>query len=141
MNEPLADVVELRLPPDPKYIAVVRLLVAGVASRAGLSVEDVDDLKVAVCEAFTNVTDHAYEGTDRKPVVLRMTPATGSLKIEVIDEGVGFDPAGKDFRGEADTSGNGGLGLYLVHSYMDDVKIESAPGSGTRIIMTKSLAR
>ena len=31
MTEPPLDVVELRIPPDPKYIAVVRLAVAGVA--------------------------------------------------------------------------------------------------------------
>jgi serine/threonine-protein kinase RsbW len=141
MSDPLADVVELRLPPDPKYIAVVRLTVAGVASRAGMTVDDVDDLKVAVCEAFTNTIDHAYEGMERKTVLLRLVPSATDLRIEVIDEGVGFDPAGKKFRTEADLSGEGGLGLYLANSYVDELKVESAPGSGTRVILTKRLAR
>ena len=92
MTEPLADMVELRIPPDPKYIAVVRLTVAGVASRAGMSVDDVDDLKVAVCETYTNVIDHAFEGVRPRPVLIRMTATDRELQIEVIDEGV---PAGK----------------------------------------------
>ena len=117
MTDSHGDVVELRLPPDPKYIQVVRLTVAGVAARAGVDVDDVDDVKVAACEAFTNTIDHAYEGQERKPVLLRLTPTASEL------------------------SGEGGLGLYLAHQLMDDLKIESAPGSGTRVIMTKRLAR
>lgn len=141
MTDKREDVVELRLPPDPKYIAVVRLTVAGVASRAGMDVDDVDDLKVAVCEAFTNALDHAFEGAAPSPVLIRITPRDTELQIEVVDQGVGFDPGGRDYGKEADLSQDGGLGLYLVHRYMDQVRIESAPSSGTRVIMTKRLAR
>lgn len=141
MTGSMEDVVILQLPPDPKYIHVVRLTAAGVASRAGLSIEDVDDLKVAISEAFTNAIDHAFEGREARAVTVRLTPTPEHLSIEIIDEGVGFDAAGRDFKKEADLSGDGGLGLYLVHQYMDEVKIESAPGSGTRVIMKKRLAR
>lgn len=141
MPETAGDMVELRVPPDPKYIATVRLLVAGVASRTGLTVEDVDDLKVAVCEVFTNTIDHAFAGRPARPVTVRMAPGATELRIEVEDEGVGFDPGDRSFAGEPDLSGDGGLGLYLVHRYMDEVRIESAPGSGTRVIMTKRLPR
>lgn len=141
VSETERDVVELRVPPDPKYIALVRLAVAGVASRAGMTVDDVDDVKVAVCEAFTNAIDHAYEGLEQSPVLIRMRPGSTDLRVEVVDEGVGFDPAGLDFSSEPDLSKEGGLGLYLVHRYMDEVRIESAPGSGARIIMIKRLAR
>jgi len=137
----LQDVVELRLPADPKYIAVVRLTVAGVASRAGINVDDVDDLKVAISEAFTNTIDHAFEGREPGVVTVRMIPGEAALRIEVVDEGVGFDPGNRNFTQATDLSEEGGLGLYLVHQYMDEVKIESAPGSGTRVIMTKRLAR
>jgi serine/threonine-protein kinase RsbW len=141
MSETAPDVVELRLLPEAKYIAVVRLTVAAVASRAGLSVDDVDDLKVAVSEVFTNVIDHAFEGRPVRPVLIRMTPGDGVITVEVVDEGVGFDVGGRDFGAEATPSAEGGLGLYLVHRYMDEVRIESAPGSGTRVVMTKRLAR
>ncbi len=141
MNTVPQDVVELRLPPDAKYIAVVRLMVAGVASRVGIDVDEVDDMKVAISEAFTNTIDHAYQGRDAGLVTVRMIPSDTALRIEVIDEGLGFDPGSRDFTQVGDLTGEGGLGLYLVHQYMDEVKIESAPGSGTRVIMTKRLAR
>jgi len=141
VTETLPDVVELRLPPDPKYIQVVRLAVASVAARAGMDVDDVDDVKTATCEVFTNAIDHAYEGLEPKPVLVRVAPTPAGLRIEIVDEGVGFDPSELKFRTEADVSGDGGLGLYLANQYMDDLKIESAPGSGTRVIMTKRLAR
>ncbi len=141
MSEACADVVELKLLPDAKYIAVVRLTAAAVASRAGMTVDDVDDLKVAVSEVFTNVIDHAFEGRELRPVVIRMSPRPTGLAVEIIDEGVGFDVGSRDFNAEADLTQEGGLGLYLVHRYMDEVSIESAPGSGTKVTMLKRLAR
>jgi len=60
----------------------------------------------------------------------------------VLDEGVGFDPKHLP---RADTEEilerEGGLGIYLMHGLMDEVKIESAPGSGTRIRLVKRQAR
>ena len=57
--------------------------------------------------------------------------------MEVEDSGVGFD-AGKLPTGAPPQPGpEGGLGLFLVRELADSVKVESAPGSGTKVTITK----
>ncbi len=139
------DTIEMLLPCEPSFLFVVRLAVAGAGTRAGLGIEEIEDAKVAVCEACTNVIEHAYpeekglasEGFMR----VRMTVRPGELRLEVEDEGVGFDPKRLPKINPEEMPVEGGLGLYLIRQLMDEVKIESAPGSGTKIIMLKRAAR
>ncbi len=141
MAKVMAETVELQIPCDPKYIAVARLVTAGVAARSGLTIDDIDDLKVAVSEACTNVIDHAFPNLDKtkqSPVIsLRFTPCEKGLQVEVEDYGVGFDPDDLPQLEIGKPSVNGGLGLYLISQLTDDVDIQSAPDSGTKVIMIK----
>ena len=138
------DTVEMTVPCEPRFLSVVRLTVAGAGARAGLGVQEVDDVKVAVSEACTNAIEHAYpEGGAGCPgIKIRLTAREGELRLEVEDEGAGFEPKRLprvDL--EERVQEEGGLGIYLMRQLMDEVKIESAPGSGTKIIMVKRSAR
>lgn len=137
MAKPSDDVVELTIPTHPRYLAVARLLVGGLGAQSGLDLEEVEDLKVAVSEAVTNVMDHAY-GPDRPGrVVVRFRPASGEMIVEVEDSGVGFDTDKLPATTPPQPGPEGGLGLFLVRELADHVKVESAPGSGTKVTITK----
>ena len=138
--------VELKIPCDPQYISVVRLVVAGVGARAGLTVDDIDDMKVAVSEACTNTIDHAFPDAESvpnspAPIVIRFLPRPGELRVEVEDVGKGFEPDRVIAERAREPSVEGGLGLYLIQQLTDSVQVQSAPGSGTKVIMTKRTAR
>ncbi|MCU0264864.1 MAG: anti-sigma factor [Actinomycetia bacterium] len=45
------DVVELRLPADPAYLAVLRTATAGLAARLDFTLDEIEDLRIAVDEA------------------------------------------------------------------------------------------
>jgi serine/threonine-protein kinase RsbW len=45
------DDVELRVPADPAYLAVLRTATAGLATRLDLTLDEIDDLRIAVDEA------------------------------------------------------------------------------------------
>src|SRR2546422_10174389 len=45
--------IDLKIPGRPDYVVVVRLTAAAVAGRMGLSYDDIEDLKVAVGEAWS----------------------------------------------------------------------------------------
>jgi len=45
------DVVELRLPADPAYLGVVRTATAGLAARLDFTLDEIEDLRIAVDEA------------------------------------------------------------------------------------------
>lgn len=48
--------VSITVPAEPAYIRVVRLVAAGLASRLGFTIEQIDDLKIAVDELAAYVT-------------------------------------------------------------------------------------
>ncbi|MGQ9731368.1 MAG: ATP-binding protein [Candidatus Zipacnadales bacterium] len=131
--------VELFIPADARWLTVVRLMVSGVASRVGASYEDVDDIKVAVSEACTNAIDHAFPDP-ACPRTIRIVcyPGQNELRIEVCDEGCGFDPATAEVvDDDTDPEKRGGLGLYLIRKLMDETEVISRPGGGTKVTMLK----
>ena len=56
--------VTLRIPAEPAYVQVIRLIAAGLASRLELTLEDIDDIRIAVDELATYLVGlHGREGT------------------------------------------------------------------------------
>ena len=51
--------VELRLPADGAYASVLRTLTAGLAARLDFTMDDIEDLRIAVSEAAAMVLDEA----------------------------------------------------------------------------------
>ncbi len=144
MSSKDTDTVQLVLPGRAEFLQVARLTTSGVATRAGLTVDDIEDLKVAVGEACTNVIDHAFEGDAEagvRRIILRMTVGKDEITIEVEDEGSGFDPSELERGRRNGHEGEGGLGFWLMKELTDSLRIESAPGSGTRVIMVKRASR
>jgi serine/threonine-protein kinase RsbW len=56
--------VELRLPADSAYVSVLRTVSAGLAARLDFTLDDIEDLRMAVGEACALVLPSATEGTD-----------------------------------------------------------------------------
>jgi signal transduction histidine kinase len=79
-----------------------------------------------VQEALTNVTRHA----DAQHVRIRLSSSDGMLRLEVADDGRGFDPA-------SISNGFGLLGLReRLRGLSGHLDIDSAPGRGTRLVLT-----
>ena len=56
--------VRLAVPAQPEYLRMTRLLAAGVASRVGFTLDEVDDLRIAIDElCFSLVGPSGREGT------------------------------------------------------------------------------
>jgi serine/threonine-protein kinase RsbW len=137
----------MTVPAKPEYVGVVRLTVSGVANRLGYSYDDIEDIKIAVAEACTNVVNHAYkEKSDTNNMHLNFGVYEDRLELVVSDQGGTIDV---DFlvqeRGPVKSEQSiedlqeGGLGLFLIETLMDDVEIRGE--SGVMIIMTKFLQR
>lgn len=50
------DTISLSIPASPEYLRVVRLIAAGLASRLGFTVDEIDDLRIAVDELSAYLT-------------------------------------------------------------------------------------
>ena len=66
--DPLAtldgDVVELTVPAESAYLAVVRTATAGLAARLSYSLDEIEDLRIAVDEACAILLPMAAAGAD-----------------------------------------------------------------------------
>ena len=91
----LREPVELALPAQRSMMLVLRLTTAGVVARAGLTVDRMDDVKLAVEEACSCLISESA-GAER--LRLRFAEADGALIISVRGEGGSPAPIGEDER-------------------------------------------
>lgn len=86
--------VVLRVPARAEHLALVRLVVTGLAETiAHIDEHRLDDLRLAVSEACANAVE-AYGRLGRRDaqVVVRCRVAPGRIEVDVHDEAGGFDP-------------------------------------------------
>ena len=84
--------VELTLPARTSMMLVLRLTTAGVVARAGLTVDRMDDVKLAVEEACSCLIGETA-GPER--LRLRFEEQDGALRIQVRGEGGSPSPVGE----------------------------------------------
>jgi serine/threonine-protein kinase RsbW len=72
--------VELKIPADGAYVSVLRTATAGLAARLDFTVDDIDDLRMAVDEACGLLLAQAADGSELRCV---FTLARDELRIAV----------------------------------------------------------
>jgi len=136
------DYIEMKIPAKAQYVGVMRLTISGIASRMGFTYDDIEDLKIAASEAITNAVQHAYSEKENGEVVVGFALYHDKLEVIVADHGNSFDfmkikeeVGPYDESASVDMLREGGLGLYLIESLMDEVKIHHK--EGVTVFMTK----
>ena len=125
--------VKLTLPARPENVSVIRHVLGAFAEALRLPDELVEDLRLAVTEACTNVVRHAYPGGQTGPVQISIQPLGEAVNVVVSDQGRGIGAS-------SDTNGPG-LGLPLIAAIADEVDLQPVPGGGSRVSMTFSRRR
>jgi serine/threonine-protein kinase RsbW len=64
IDVPLRDVVTVRIPANGAYLAVLRTATAGLAARLDFTLDEIEDLRMAVDEACALLLAGAIAGTD-----------------------------------------------------------------------------
>jgi serine/threonine-protein kinase RsbW len=119
--------VTMTLPARAENVAVVRNVICALAEGLGMSPQRVQDVKLAVTEACTNVVRHAYPGrVGMLDVATRST--AGILDVVVTDQGSGLRPSGN--------RSATGLGLPLMAAVAQEFEIGRSRGRGTRVRMS-----
>ena len=78
-----ADVVELEVPAAAAYIAMVRTAAAGLAARVDLTLDRIEDLRIAVDEACALLVHHPSVGTAPDSLLCTFTMNAASLTVDV----------------------------------------------------------
>ena len=84
--------VELRLPVDSAYVSVLRATTVSLAARLDFTIDDIEDLRIAVGEASAMVLPSADAGSDlvcryyMRPGEVSITVAVSSADPELPEE-------------------------------------------------------
>jgi serine/threonine-protein kinase RsbW len=126
--------VRLNLPREVDSVPAVRRLLRCALSAFQVDRQDGDDLELALTEACANVVKHA---TGADGIEVRLDVAEDRCAIDVADNGAGFDASAV---GEPEPNSERGRGLFLIRALSDNVRMQSAPRSGSLIHFEKSFA-
>ena len=122
--------IELTLPAEPRMLLVIRLLTAGVTARAGLTVDAVEDVKMAVEEACNCLLRCA----SCESLKLKFTSEDGVLHMRV--EGMGEQHSSSEPVGDCDEVQ---VIRYILESMVDDAHVIYDGSALSAIEMAKSL--
>ena len=76
----IADAVEIRLPADSAYLSVLRTATAGLAARLDFTLDEIEDLRIAVDEACAMLLPHAVE-TAQLTCTFELSPETLDVTV------------------------------------------------------------
>lgn len=123
--------------------AFARIAVAAFASQLDPTIEEIADIKTSVSEAVTNAIIHAYpnkEGIVKVRTILK----ENEIEIEVSDTGEGIENIEEARTPLYTTKSNlerSGMGFTIMENFMDELKVESIIGLGTKITMIKKIKK
>ncbi len=125
--------VELRIPSKPEWVAVARLAVAAIANRLPFSVEEIEDLKLAIAEGCTICIQH---GVGSETIDITCEAASSYLRVVLRDHRYRLRAAGETAAKPSSVTAEG-LGIFLIQALMDELTYNIDANLGTELIMTK----
>ncbi len=93
--------------------------------RNKVDYETLQEILIAVDEAATNIILHAYKRNPDKWLKIRIEYQEDKVILSLFDEGEPFDPSKvspPDFKKNLSERKIGGLGIFLMKKFMDEVK-------------------
>lgn len=100
-----------------------------------LTEPDAADLALAVTEVCTNITRHGYHDT-AGDIEVHVTREAGAVQVTILDRAPPFVPDEGSLP-SAEALAEGGYGLGLVRSVVDEVYVQPLAGGGNRTVLVK----
>ena len=98
-------------------------------------------IQLALEEAVVNAMNYAYAAGTEGEIRVKAEGDASAIKFEIRDRGIPFDPTladDPDITLPAEERKEGGLGIFLIRNYMDEVRYERV-GQENILTLTKKL--
>lgn len=98
-------------------------------------------LTLSLDEVVTNVISYGYDDRDEHHIDVTLRSGQGMIEITVVDDGKPFNPLEfmtPDLKCPIDERPIGGLGIYLVKTYMSELEYKRVGGKN-RLTMRKNI--
>ncbi len=134
---------KLDIPNDSACLFQVRDLVSRGVRESGFPAQVINRLQIAVDEAVSNIIEHGYINVPRGKgtIALVVDVSADRFRIEIIDNGISFDPRNLsdiDIQKHAAEGKAGGLGVFLMRKIMDVVDYRFEAGKENRLVLVKN---
>lgn len=134
--------IKMEFPSQSSNEGFARAAAAAFASQLDPTMEELGDLRTAVSEAVTNAIVHAYPDSIGR-ISLRMRILEGhTVEISVRDWGRGIEDVERAMTPLYSSGGEerSGMGFTIMSSFMDSLRVRSAPDRGTTVTMRKLIS-
>lgn len=120
-----------------------RACISAFTSQLDPTLDELNDIKTAVSEAVTNCIVHAYKEKIGKIYITGELLEQNTVRIKIRDTGCGIENIDKAMEPLFTTVGGerAGLGFAVMQSFTDGIRVRSALGKGTTVVMTKKISR
>ena len=125
-----------------------RVSVVSFLTYLNPTLEEIEDIKMAVSEAVTNAIIHGYEEKETSIVyvssILYKDEKGYVVQIAVEDTGKGIADIAKAMEPMYTTKPElerSGMGFAFMEAFMDDVQVQSEVMKGTTVILSKRLGK
>jgi serine/threonine-protein kinase RsbW len=130
------------IPSSLIYLAKVDDFVEKKLKKLGLDKDQLADIAISVTEVVNNAIVHGNKNNPQKKVTLRLITDESSIKIEVEDEGKGFDLDALPCPiTEENLLKEVGRGIFILRSLMDKVDFVFKKEGGTVVRLVKYLKK
>ena len=123
--------------------ALARSMAAAFCAQMNPTCDELSDIKCAVSEAVTNAIVHGYRDVIGEVTMILKILDGRVLSAEIRDKGCGIPDVEEAMRPLYTTdpeNERSGMGFTIIENFMDTLRVVSAPGKGTKVVMTKKLS-
>ncbi|MBA4537297.1 anti-sigma F factor [Bacillus aquiflavi] len=121
-----------------------RVTVAAFIAQLDPTMDELTEIKTVVSEAVTNSIIHGYESDPSGVVYISVVIEDGIIDLTIKDNGIGIsniEEARQPLFTTKPELERSGMGFTIMENFMDEVKVDSQPGKGTKIRLIKHLTK
>lgn len=136
----MKDSIIITIPSHPKYLSIVRSVTSKIGQLYDIEEPVIEDIKLAVDEACTNVIKHAYKGDTSKKIIIKYKATRKAFQVLIEDSGM---KAQMDLiKGRSlDDIRPGGLGIHFIKKIFDVFEFDDKKKKGNRLKLIKYMKR
>lgn len=116
-----ATLLDMEIAGNPRSLSLVRRILATCALSQNLQTQQLNDVKLAVSEACTNVIKHAFRFDQTRKFGLMVQVSAQFYYVQLVYQDGMFDPNTIPVP-DLDDIQEGGLGVYIMRNIMDLVE-------------------
>lgn len=133
--------MKLEFPANSDNERFARTVAAAFILELDPTLDEMSEIKTAISEAVTNAVIHGYANCGGT-VTLEGYINGSTVEFVVKDKGAGIEDVEKAreplYTGRPDME-RSGMGFTIMETFMDSISVESAPGKGTTVRMSKRI--